>query len=622
MSDPNVIRQIIEISFNKDLNIKYNTKLIMIKLLCQIIEDIKEDDFEYFSKSIQYLEKGNLIIKNPLNYLIEKLLKELKDKNNNLKSIIYKYYINLLLICLNKANNFEKSKDDNIVIKAIDNKILLNKLLFEGDCSFLSENKFIIKTNKSNTFENIALFNSDKNKSIKKGKIICFLEKKFNIDNYLSHNNSNNIFDKSSFLYNAYKINEKYKYAFIIMDDFEQLNFYNLSNIEIKNISELEIINTGNEYKNKFIENNSKLIINNIIEEINNDVLNEQGIYLTLKILLKLIKYLNKEELYFIFEYFFKFYIKYKWKENNYPFMSYEFIENQANKFFQFKNIKSIYKENESNNKSLFYCTIKNNILEINKNLEYINNRIKINLINAINMDELNNDVKSVYTESYKISNLSFYHRDKITSYERIFSNSILFIKPTLNKDDLLKVHEFIKDPNNNIKVIILGGHEGNINKNILIYIINTFSIPIYRMDSKFYDKLTNFFIKGIDATFIFLYENNQNYINDVDIFSIFKLNLDNNNNNSVFNDNFNYNHVENIVKRMSKNKLERIKRDSSYKRKLCKYYEDGFCKNKNNCDFAHGDDELDEIEMIRDYLHNQNIIKQQKLNKIETNRK
>ena len=177
MSDPNVIRQIIEISFNKDLNIKYNTKLIMIKLLCQIIEDIKEDDFEYFSKSIQYLEKGNLIIKNPLNYLIEKLLKELKDKNNNLKSIIYKYYINLLLICLNKANNFKKSKDDNIVIITIDNKILLNKLLFEGDCSFLSENKFIIKTNKSNTFENIALFNSDKNKSIKKGKIICFLEK-------------------------------------------------------------------------------------------------------------------------------------------------------------------------------------------------------------------------------------------------------------------------------------------------------------------------------------------------------------------------------------------------------------------------------------------------------------
>jgi len=139
------------------------------------------------------------------------------------------------------------------------------------------------------------------------------------------------------------------------MDDFEQLNFYNLSNIEIKNISELEIINTGNEYKNKFIENNSKLIINNIIEEINNDVLNEQGIYLTLKILLKLIKYLNKEELYFIFEYFFKFYIKYKWKENNYPFMSYEFIENQENKYFQFKNIKSIYKENEGNNKSLFY---------------------------------------------------------------------------------------------------------------------------------------------------------------------------------------------------------------------------------------------------------------------------
>ena len=68
----------------------------------------------------------------------------------------------------------------------------------------------------------------------------------------------------------------------------------------------------------------------------------------------------------------------------------------------------------------MFYCTIKNIILEINKNLEYINNRIKINLINAINMDELNNDVKSVYTESYKISNLSFYHWDKITSWKNL----------------------------------------------------------------------------------------------------------------------------------------------------------------------------------------------------------
>ena len=540
--------------------------------------------------------------------------------------IIHNYYINLLVLCLNKANDLEKSSNDNIVIKVIDNKIILNKILFDDNYSFISENNFIIKTNKSDTFENIALFNSEKNKSIKKGKIICFLEEKFNINKYFNYcysifnNNFINIFDKSSLLYTAYNINEKYQYALIIMEDFEQLDFYNLSNIEIKNISELETINTGNKYKNKFIENNSKLIINKINAELKNDILNDQGIYLILNILLKSIKYLNKEDLLFIFKYFLKFYNKYKSEENNYPFMSLEFIVIQANKYFQFKNIKTIYKENKENNKSFYYCTIKDNILEINRNLEYINNNIKINLINAIDIEKLNNNVKNVYSESYKLSNLSFYHWDEITSYERIFNNSILFIKPTLNQMDLSKVHQYIKDPNNNIRVIILGGQEGNIKENILIDVINTYSIPIYRMDTTFYEKLIDFFIKGIGANYVFLYKSNQNYRKE-DIFNIFKFNLDNNNYNFRVND-IKYNRVENIIKRMSKNKLRRIKGDLTYKTELCMYYEDGFCRNRNNCDFAHGDKELDEIEMVRDYLLDKNIIKKrQKLNKFNINR-
>ena len=69
------------------------------------------------------------------------------------------------------------------------------------------------------------------------------------------------------------------------MDDFEQLDFYDISNIEIKAINNLEIINSENEYKKTFFRNNSKLIIKVIKEELNNDCLNEKGIYLVLKLL-------------------------------------------------------------------------------------------------------------------------------------------------------------------------------------------------------------------------------------------------------------------------------------------------------------------------------------------------
>ena len=76
---PNAINKIINIAFGNYNNINSNTKLIMIKLLCQIIKNINEDNLDDFSEIIQNYENINLITKNPIIFLYEKLLKLLNN---------------------------------------------------------------------------------------------------------------------------------------------------------------------------------------------------------------------------------------------------------------------------------------------------------------------------------------------------------------------------------------------------------------------------------------------------------------------------------------------------------------------------------------------------------------
>ena len=88
--------------------------------------------------------------------------------------IIRKYYINLLLICINKLRQFERDK--SILVKILSSsKDILSLLLLNDDLLFLSENEFIEKSNNIKTFKDISIFNTAKNKPIKYGKIICFI---------------------------------------------------------------------------------------------------------------------------------------------------------------------------------------------------------------------------------------------------------------------------------------------------------------------------------------------------------------------------------------------------------------------------------------------------------------
>ena len=154
-NEPNVIIKIIEIVFdnnnngkdyelnNSDKEKKNNIRLIMIKLLCQIIENINENNIQDFSEIIGKLVDENSIITNPFIYLYEKSIKELNEKNQ-LEIIFEKYLIKLIIILINQNFKYEKNKMN--IKKIIDNKTILYLLSYDNNSIYASENKFIIKS--------------------------------------------------------------------------------------------------------------------------------------------------------------------------------------------------------------------------------------------------------------------------------------------------------------------------------------------------------------------------------------------------------------------------------------------------------------------------------------------
>ena len=370
-TDINIINKVMKIAFyddnNDDINKvkRNNTRLIMIKLLAIILENINDDNLKDLSENIHNLENGNPLIQNRFSYLYEKIIIELNCNNKIPDLMIKKYLENLLLICINKIIETEKEKTFKfeIILNNIFDLILYDdKDNYTSECIFYIKSKdndfrksiFYIKSkyNDSSNLENYSLLNSEVNKELKFGKIICFIEddfKNFNIGKF-NLSDKKIEFYKSNIKYNSINKNsnilDNYK-ALILMKDFEELDFYDINNIETIKISDIEIINTENRYKKNFFEKNSKLIIEIIKEKIDSDKLNEKGIYLAFKLLSKIIKYTNKDNLIMILEILSKFYFKNKEKEIDYPFMSLEYLEKKVieNKKFQFKNLKNIYNE-------------------------------------------------------------------------------------------------------------------------------------------------------------------------------------------------------------------------------------------------------------------------------------
>ena len=149
----------------------------------------------------------------------------------------------------------------------------------------------------------------------------------------------------------------------------------------------------------------------------------------------------------------------------------------------------------------------------------------------------------------------------------------------------------------------------------ILYYLQNQFSnkIPIYELAKKDFDYLFDYFIKGEEPEKIYYYNKNEwDSGNDLNhVFKILKLNLDNTEDEDS---------IENIIEELPEDELNKIKNNSLYKTNLCENYKNGNCPLNDKCDMAHGNEELNLIKKIREYLIKNND-KEGKLNKYKMNR-
>ena len=602
---PNVIGKILKIAFDNEENLDKKIKLINLKILYKILVNINEDNLDDLTESINNFEKENLDIKNPLIYLYNKTFNQLNTDN---ETLIFRYYINILIICLNKI--LEIGNDENIIKNLINDKMtVLNILLLSDNFPIISENQFIIKNNinifHSLKFEEVALFSSRNNKPNKTGQIICFLDDNFN--NYNDYNRiAHENFDKISFNYSSTNSNNKYKKVFIIMNDYEQ---FDINNLEIKDINDIAIIKNENKYKALFISKNSTLIINNIKELLIKDILNEKGLYYILKILSELIKHLNKEDLIIILKYLWNLYDKNKEEENNYAFMSFEFIEKQINQYFDifdFINIKKIKDDKKNSLYSLFNYRIKDNSLEIYLNQAHIYKSYKIKLYKPFDQINGNNNIDNIYHQEYEPTDLSFFIDNKRYKTTSINDNSILFTD--LNLFGLFSLSSNLKQNINKIKVII---STEKIDKEDIINFINNYKIAIYLIEDNIFKKLIDYFIGGIGANYIILYNDNKNFKNDdTNIFNIYQIHLDNNNIQDCNKKEISIYNIDKINQIKAK-----IRKNELYKTQLCyRYDEKGYCYLKNKCNFAHGEEELEEIERIKIEMKNEHKEKEKKI--------
>ena len=284
--------------------------------------------------------------------------------------------------------------------------------------------------------------------------------------------------------------------------------------------------------------------------------------------------------------------------------MSLEYIIKELNKYFKFNNLENIYKEKEDNDKysfSVFDYLLEDNTLEIIRTLENNKRKYKINMVIPFEVEESKDGIKKIYETKYKLSNLSFYVQFDSTLYFTIKDNSIMIFKSILNDNDIIDMKKVIESNKNKIKCIIVNEISKNIKKENLINFIIENEIPVYIIENREYKKFIDFFIKGEGASYIKLYENNNYYRQDnLNIFDIIKLTLDNEKEIEETNP------IKNMIKNIGKNNYNKILENPYYKTRLCKSYKIGInCKYGNNCNFAHGEEEIREINKIRDYIIN-----------------
>ena len=268
--------------------------------------------------------------------------------------------------------------------------------------------------------------------------------------------NKINYFDENLFPYHEKNIKNEFNKVLVIMDEDIDEGIYNISSLKIIKISDIIVLdNNNNNYQELFIKNNLELILKIIKEEINKNEIDEIMMHSLLKIIKKLINYLDKENILFFFKFIWDFYDKNKIEENNWIFMSKEYIENILIKYYDLNiyiisNIPPYNIEFLSNH---FIFFIKGNSFCIKFKIDglmYIfNNCLRIPFKN-----EFNDNIKTIYNKQYQTKNLLFSEYMKDSKEKILYNDSILFVE-FFDKIQLLNILKNTRQKNSIIKAII-----------------------------------------------------------------------------------------------------------------------------------------------------------------------
>ena len=481
---------------------KQSSQLIMTKLLYNILER-DEDIFNLYDSLNENNEENSYL------YLFKIIFKKSNEcKENN---IIKKYFKEILIICLNKLKEFKENEE---VKKFIQNYLVnFNNLilLLSDEITWTTENKFYINKNIDKNLSELVLFNSNKDIYQTKGEIICFLDQNSHelFSNYISDFNKS-FFNKEDCNFFFNNLDEKYKYALVIMEENSDLDFLNLShieNIEIQNITIMK--NKENYIQKKFIDNYKDIILNTLLNEIKNDKLNEKGIYFLFLIISKLIDIFPKENILQIFEYIWKFYIGNKAEEDDSEFISLEFIENIIVKLIiSFIKINN-YVENEINEEKNiikeFIYIIDGYSFCLSLKKYNINITFKGCFCHPIKEKNRDEFITKIYDKEYILNYLNFYEYNLIYTDDIIQDNSILITESIRNNSTLSKLIKIIQNNQNKIKFIFTKFLNFNDNFNIeLANFIKSTKIPVYIIENNLSNIIYEFFVEGKGDIFKF----------------------------------------------------------------------------------------------------------------------
>ena len=493
------------------------TKFIILKLFLQILQNIDTEEkvfnlmeccLDYDKNAFQKNEDEN-----PFIYLVTKFNSKLDSEEN---SFIKHYYIKIFLFCLNKIEKSELIPKENKLLN-------INFLLSLDENLSQIEQKFYVKSNVGEEFEEIALFSNNEIVKIgKTGNLLCYMEDNNTFNEFII-NSDITYFDYNDFIYNVQQIKNCLNLIVIMDEILSEKIISKINNLDIKILNDIIIIpnKNNNIFCNTYFEKNSKYIYDSLISKLFENQLNYKGINYILKAIYNFLDYITNENADKLIKYIVNYITDKKVETNQkeWDFCSYEYIDNEMNSYknifysldFDINKEKKKEKEEKEINigkdnsyeaplllSSLFNYSLNNHkdfYIEYKSNSN-INETFQ-NELTLINTNLYNDKEKEKY--EIKMTNLSFYKSDEINDSTLITNDSLLLTSNLSQDQELLNI---LSENSGKIKSIIVSKVEDSLkeeNNNFLAKI----QVPIYLVTLNYYTVLRKFFIEGIGGTYL-----------------------------------------------------------------------------------------------------------------------